>query len=232
VPVPVRTDGQALARFDWRAQRALGWVGSLSPSPVTWRMVLDHFTATRLCRDNIRFPHRQGHFVLRPSTHQSHENDQVNLNPETLTETSRVTTGIPADVVGYLHRHHVMTRSTSSFTGMPHADTVVYSSDAHRPFFFAGDGTQMLRNLKDSRHVSFTIDDYTVDWHKVLELLGLARCVQADAETRAAPPSDVAPEGAHVRMVTAPSSFFPVGRGLSTRNPEGKGSGCPQALAT
>jgi nitroimidazol reductase NimA-like FMN-containing flavoprotein (pyridoxamine 5'-phosphate oxidase superfamily) len=66
---------------------------------------------------------------------------------------------IPAEVVGYLHRHHVVTLSTSSFTGMPHADTVVYLNDAHGIFFFAGDGTQMLRNIRDSRHVSFTIDD-------------------------------------------------------------------------
>jgi len=97
-----------------------------------------------------------------------------------------VTTGIPEEVIEHLHRHHVITLSTSSFTGMPHADTVVYMSDAHSIFFFAGDGTQMLRNVKDSRRVSFTIDDYTVDWRKVRELQGVGRCLPATREQGAA----------------------------------------------
>jgi uncharacterized protein YhbP (UPF0306 family) len=89
---------------------------------------------------------------------------------------SVTTKGIPEEVMEHLHRHHVVTLSTSSFTGMPHADTVVYISDPHSIFFFAGEGTQMLRNIKDSRRVSFTIDDYTVDWRKVRELQGVGRC--------------------------------------------------------
>jgi general stress protein 26 len=92
------------------------------------------------------------------------------------TQLASVTREIPAEVVEYLGRHHVITLSTSSFTGMPHADTVVYMSDSHGIFFFAGEGTQMLRNIKDSRHVSFTIDDYTIDWRKVRELQGVGRC--------------------------------------------------------
>jgi uncharacterized protein YhbP (UPF0306 family) len=93
-----------------------------------------------------------------------------------MTTLATVTRTIPPEVVEYLHRHHVITLSTSSFTGMPHADTVVYLNDEHRIFFFASEGTQMLRNIKDSRHVSFTIDDYTVDWRKVRELQGVGRC--------------------------------------------------------
>jgi uncharacterized protein YhbP (UPF0306 family) len=92
------------------------------------------------------------------------------------TEMASATRGIPGEVVEYLHRHHVITLSTSSFTGMPHADTVVYMNDAHSIFFFAGEGTQMLRNIKDSRYISFTIDDYTIDWRKVRELQGVGRC--------------------------------------------------------
>jgi uncharacterized protein YhbP (UPF0306 family) len=98
------------------------------------------------------------------------------------TDTTSVTRGIPAEVMEHLHRHHVVTLSTSSFTGMPHADTVVYTSDAHNIFFFAGEATQMLRNIKDSRRVSFTIDDYTVDWRKVRELQGVGRCMPATAD--------------------------------------------------
>jgi hypothetical protein len=96
--------------------------------------------------------------------------------------TTSVTRGIPPEVMEHLDRHHVVTLSTSSFTGMPHADTVVYTSNAHSIFFFAGDGTQMLRNLKDSRRVSFTIDDYTIDWRKVRELQGVGRCLPANPE--------------------------------------------------
>jgi hypothetical protein len=91
-----------------------------------------------------------------------------------------VTRVIPDEVVEYLQRHHVITLSTSSFTGMPHADTVVYMNDAHCITFFAVEGTQILRNIRDSRHVSFTIDDYTVDWRKVRELQGVGRCRPAN----------------------------------------------------
>ena len=99
--------------------------------------------------------------------------------------TSR-TKDIPSEVVEHLRRHHVITMSTSSFTGMPHADTVVYASDPHSIFFFVGEGTQMLRNIKDSKHVSFTVDDYTVDWRKVRELQGVGRCQRVPEQHDAA----------------------------------------------
>jgi nitroimidazol reductase NimA-like FMN-containing flavoprotein (pyridoxamine 5'-phosphate oxidase superfamily) len=78
--------------------------------------------------------------------------------------------------VDYLGLHHVVTLSTSSFTGMPHADTVVYVADQWRIYFFGVDGSALVRNVKDSRYVSFTIDDYTTDWRKVRELQGVGRC--------------------------------------------------------
>ena len=92
------------------------------------------------------------------------------------TQVPSITQGMPGEVIEHLGRHHVITLSTSSFTGMPHADTVVYTNDANSIFFVAGEGTQMLRNIRDSRHVSFTVDDYTVDWRKVRELQGVGRC--------------------------------------------------------
>jgi uncharacterized protein YhbP (UPF0306 family) len=101
-------------------------------------------------------------------------------------ETSKVTKEIPPAVDRYLQLHHVITLSTSSFTGMPHADTVVYCSDTRAIYFFAHEGTQMLRNVKDSGYVSFTIDDYTVDWRKVRELQGVGRCKPADDADEAA----------------------------------------------
>jgi len=101
------------------------------------------------------------------------------------TQVASTTQGMPGEVIEHLGRHHVITLSTSSFTGMPHADTVVYANNADSIYFFAGEGTQMLRNVKDSRHVSFTVDDYTVDWRKVRELQGVGRCRPATEEQAA-----------------------------------------------
>jgi hypothetical protein len=99
--------------------------------------------------------------------------------------TTKVTVGIPIEVVEYLQLHHIVTISTSSFTGLPHADTVAYSNDSHKLYFLVGEGTQMLRNIKDSRRVAFTIDDYTVDWRKVRELQGVGGCVPSNREEEA-----------------------------------------------
>src|ERR1700722_12495351 len=121
----------------------------------------------------------RGHLALAPDGWPAGAGWRVIMTADLATS---ITRGIPAEGMEHLDRHHVVTLSTSSFTGMPHADTVVYTSDAHNIFFFAGEGTQMLRNLKDSRRVSFTIDDYTIDWRKVRELQGVGRCLPAGPE--------------------------------------------------
>jgi uncharacterized protein YhbP (UPF0306 family) len=84
--------------------------------------------------------------------------------------------GIPSEVVSYLGLHHIITLSTSSFTGMPHANTVAFTSDAQRLYFYASADTTLVRNIKDNRRVSFTVDDYTKDWRKVRELQGVGGC--------------------------------------------------------
>jgi len=89
---------------------------------------------------------------------------------------------LPTDVAEYLHLHHVVTLGTSSFTGMPHADTVVYANDDWRIYFFGIDTTTMARNLHASRYIAFTIDDYTTDWRKVRELQGVGQCQPADTQ--------------------------------------------------
>jgi len=94
--------------------------------------------------------------------------------------------GLPAEVMEHLRAHQVITLSTASVTGMPHADTVAYASDADSIFFFAGEGTPLLHNLQASRWVSFTIDDYTPGWAKVRELQGAGRCLPATAAQDAA----------------------------------------------
>ena len=88
----------------------------------------------------------------------------------------------PVDVVEYLKLHHVVTLGTSSFTGMPHADTVIFTNDEWRLYFFAVAGSTLQRNIHASHHASFTIDDYTTDWRKVRELQGVGRCDPANAE--------------------------------------------------
>jgi len=89
---------------------------------------------------------------------------------------------IPREVVDYLDLHHIITLSTASFTGMPHADTVVFGNDEHRLFFFGVEGSILTRNIRDNRHVSFTVDDYTTDWRKVRELQGVGRCAPAQGQ--------------------------------------------------
>ena len=88
----------------------------------------------------------------------------------------------PDDVVEYLRLHHVVTLGTSSFTGVPHADTVVFTNDQWRIYFSAPQDSAMFRNIKANHFASFTIDDYTTDWRKVRELQGVGRCRLATEE--------------------------------------------------
>ena len=53
----------------------------------------------------------------------------------------------PDDVCEYLKLHHVVTLGTSSFTGMPHADTVVFTNDQWRLFFAANENSDLLRKV-------------------------------------------------------------------------------------
>lgn len=86
----------------------------------------------------------------------------------------------PNDVVEYLQLHHIITLSTASFTGLPHADTVTYTSDATSIFFGSPTVSTVVQNISDNRYASFTIDDYTTDWRKVRELQGVGSCKVAD----------------------------------------------------
>ncbi len=95
----------------------------------------------------------------------------ANVQPIPATERT-----MPPDVLAHMRRHHVVTLSTSSFTGIPHADTVVYVNDERHLYFTAIEGSPIARNIFDNHHVSFTIDDYTTDWRKVRELQGMGRC--------------------------------------------------------
>ncbi len=83
---------------------------------------------------------------------------------------------MPPDVLEHMRRHHVVTMSTTSFTGIPHADTVVYVNDERHLYFTAIEGSTIARNIFDNHYVAFTIDDYTTDWRKVRELKGVGRC--------------------------------------------------------
>ncbi len=91
----------------------------------------------------------------------------------------------PQDVVEYLRLHHIITLSTASFTGLPHANTVAYANDTEALYFAALVGSTVVRNIADNKHVSFTIDDYTTDWRKVRELQGIGACRSADQREEA-----------------------------------------------
>jgi hypothetical protein len=82
----------------------------------------------------------------------------------------------PAEVDDYLQLHHIITVSTASFTGMPHASTVAYANDGSMVFFGVVGETALTRNVADNRYISFTIDDYMTDWRKVRELQGTGAC--------------------------------------------------------
>ena len=99
--------------------------------------------------------------------------------------TTTKTKTIPTEVLDYLGLHHVITVSTPSFTGIPHADTVVYVNDETQLYFHVVDGSTLARNIHDSKYVSFTIDDYLPDWRKLRELQGVGRGrVSGDVDVR------------------------------------------------
>jgi hypothetical protein len=90
--------------------------------------------------------------------------------------------GIPPEVVSYLALHHIITLSTSSFTGMPHSNTVPFANDGQRLYFHELKDSTLMRNIRDNKRVSFTVDDYTHDWRKVRELQGVGGCELATAD--------------------------------------------------
>ena len=87
-----------------------------------------------------------------------------------------VKTGFTNDVVDYLDQHHTMTLSTSSFTGLPHANTALYVHDGTRITFLARHGSILLQNINLNRHAAFTIDDYSSQWGRRKELHGEGGC--------------------------------------------------------
>ncbi len=94
----------------------------------------------------------------------------------------KVRTDFTDEVVAYLTSHHPLTISTSSFTGMPHANTAPYVNDHDHIYFFAREESILLRNLGESHHVAFTIDEYQADGRKRRELHGEGPCEMTDGE--------------------------------------------------
>lgn len=87
-----------------------------------------------------------------------------------------VRTTFTPPVMSYLEEHHTVVLSTSSFTGMPHANTALYVHDDHNIYFLARSGSILLKNLHANQHAAFTIDDYTSQWGKHEELHGEGSC--------------------------------------------------------
>ena len=93
---------------------------------------------------------------------------------------TRTNTEFNADVDTYLRSNHAVTLSTSSFTGLPHANTAPYVSDDERLYFFVRDESILLSNLVDSHRAAFTVDEYAPPWQKRRELHGFGSCGCAD----------------------------------------------------
>ncbi len=93
---------------------------------------------------------------------------------------TRTNTEFNAEVDRYLRNNHAVTLSTSSFTGLPHANTAPYFSDDQHLFFFVRAESMLLSNLVGSHHAAFTIDEYAPPWQKRRELHGGGRCGVAD----------------------------------------------------
>jgi nitroimidazol reductase NimA-like FMN-containing flavoprotein (pyridoxamine 5'-phosphate oxidase superfamily) len=86
--------------------------------------------------------------------------------------------------VAYLRGHHTLTLSTSSFTGIPHANTAQYVSDKRHLYFFARPESILLRNFGQNHHVDFTVADYDDHWVKRRELHGQGECHIAEEDVR------------------------------------------------
>lgn len=93
---------------------------------------------------------------------------------------TRTDTEFNTEVDWYLRNNHAVTLSTSSFTGLPHANTAPYFSDDQRLYFFVRSESILLSNLLGSHRAAFTIDEYAPPWQKRRELHGSGRCDAAD----------------------------------------------------
>ena len=96
---------------------------------------------------------------------------------------TRTDTEFNDEVDRYLRNNHAVTISTSSFTGLPHANTAPYFSDDRRLYFFVRAESILLSNLLGSHHAAFTIDEYAPPWRKRRELHGGGQCGVVDEPT-------------------------------------------------
>jgi nitroimidazol reductase NimA-like FMN-containing flavoprotein (pyridoxamine 5'-phosphate oxidase superfamily) len=70
---------------------------------------------------------------------------------------------IPMQVLDYLGGHHIITLATTSFTGMPHAATVAYASDASGLYFSMPPDELTVHNIRDNHWASFTASSASAD---------------------------------------------------------------------
>jgi hypothetical protein len=98
---------------------------------------------------------------------------------------TRTETDFNAEVDTYLRNNHAITLSTSSFTGMPHANTAPYVNDLQFLYFFVRDESILLSNLIENHRAAFTVDEYTPPWRKRRELHGGGTCDPADDQQTA-----------------------------------------------
>jgi hypothetical protein len=95
---------------------------------------------------------------------------------------TRTDTDFNAAVDRYLRNNHAVTLSTSSFTGLPHANTAPYVSDDQFLYFFVRDESLLLSNLLENHRAAFTVDEYAPPWQKRRELHGGGICGPANEQ--------------------------------------------------
>src|SRR5713226_2154344 len=85
-------------------------------------------------------------------------------------------TDLPPETLDYLHIQHTLTLSTASLVGLPHAATFVYVNDGPAFYFATLPETRTARHIDQNPVVSFTIDDYSPDWHKTRGIQAAGEC--------------------------------------------------------
>jgi uncharacterized protein YhbP (UPF0306 family) len=85
-------------------------------------------------------------------------------------------TDLSPETRDYLRAQHTLTLSTASLVGLPHAATFVYVNDGLAIYFATLPETRTARHIDQNPVVSFTIDDYSLDWRKTKGIQAAGEC--------------------------------------------------------
>jgi len=78
----------------------------------------------------------------------------------------------PRHILEYIRDHEVLTLATASPAGLPRAATFTYVADGAVIYLWMRPDTMTARHIQQNPLASFTIDEYTSDWHRITGLQG------------------------------------------------------------